>query len=213
VYASALWERAAMAEEIVFYHNPRSRAQMVHLMLEEAGAPYRIVPIDFEKGEHKTPSFLALNPMGKLPTIEHRGVVVTETAAIIAYIADAFPAAKLAPAPGDALRGPYYRWLFFGAGCMEPALTDKMMQRPPVERKAAVGWGSYEDVMATLKTALAKGPHLLGEPFSAADVYVGSQLRWAMMFGAPGLKGEKVFDDYVARLSARPAAQRVAAAA
>jgi len=202
-----------MAEEIVFYHNPRSRAQMVHLMLEEAGAPYRIVPIDFEKGEHKTPSFLALNPMGKLPTIEHRGVVVTETAAIIAYIADAFPAAKLAPAPGDALRGPYYRWLFFGAGCMEPALIDKMMQRPPVERKAAVGWGSYEDVMATLKTALTKGPYLLGEPFSAADVYVGSQLRWAMMFGAPGLKGEKVFDDYVARLSARPAAQRVAAAA
>jgi glutathione S-transferase len=202
-----------MAEEIVFYHNPRSRAQMVHLMLEEAGAPYRIVPIDFEKGEHKTPSFLALNPMGKLPTIEHRGVVVTETAAIIAYIADAFPAAKLAPAPGDALRGPYYRWLFFGAGCMEPALIDRMMQRPPVERKAAVGWGSYEDVMATLKTALTKGPYLLGEPFSAADVYVGSQLRWAMMFGAPGLKGEKVFDDYVARLSARPAAQRVAAAA
>src|SRR5215471_10103421 len=198
-----------MAEEIVFYHNPRSRSQMVHWMLEEAGAPYRIVPIDFEKGEHKTPSFLALNPMGKLPTIEHRGVVVTETAAIIAYIADAFPAARLAPAPGDALRGPYYRWLFFGAGCIEPALIDKMMQRPPVERKGAVGWGSYEDVMATLKTVLAKGPYLLGEPFSAADVYVGTQLRWAMMFGAPGLKGEKVFDDYVARLAARPAAQRV----
>jgi glutathione S-transferase len=198
-----------MAEEIVFYHNPRSRSQMVHWMLEEADAPYRIVPIDFEKGENRTPSFLALNPMGKLPTIEHRGMVVTETAAIIAYIADAFPAAGLAPLPGDTLRGPYYRWLFFGAGCFEPALLDKMMKRPEVERKAAVGWGSYEDVVATLKKTLSKGPHLLGEKFTAADVYVGSELRFAMMFGAPGLKGEAVFDDYVARLGARPAARRV----
>jgi glutathione S-transferase len=199
-----------MAEEIVFYHNPRSRSQMVHWMLEEAGAPYRIVPIDFEKGENRTPSFLAVNPMGKLPTIEHRGMVVTETAAIIAYIADAFPAAGLAPPPGDTLRGPYYRWLFFGAGCFEPALLDKMMKRPEVERKAAVGWGSYEDVVATLEKALSKGPYLLGEKFTAVDVYVGSELRFAMMFGAPGLKGEAVFDDYVARLNARPAAQRVA---
>ena len=198
-----------MAEEIVFYHNPRSRSQMVHWMLEEAGAPYRVVPIDFEKGENKTPSFLAVNPMGKLPTIEHRGVVVTETAAIIAYVADAFPAADLAPPPGDASRGAYYRWLFFGAGCFEPALLDKMMKRPEVERKAAVGWGSYEDVLATLKKALSNGPYLLGEKFTAADVYVGSELRFAMMFGAPSVKGEAVFDDYVARLGARPAAQRV----
>ena len=201
-----------MTEEIVFYHNPRSRAQMAHWMLEEAGAPYRIVPVDFEKGEHKTPSFLALNPMGKLPTIVDRGTVVTETAAIIAYLADAFPKAGLAPPVGDPARGTYYRWLFFGAGCFEPALLDTMLKRPPPERKMAVGWGSYEDVLATLKTALAKGPYLLGDTFSAADVYVGSELRWAMMFGAPGLKGEKIFDDYVARLATRPALQRVTAA-
>ena len=200
-----------MTEEIVFYHNPRSRSQMVHWMLEEASAPYRIVPIDFEKGEHKASAFLAINPMGKLPTIVHRGVVVTETAAIIAYIADNFPKAGLAPEPEDARRGAYYRWLFFGAGCFEPALLDKMMKRPEVERKASVGWGSYDDVLATLKKALADGPYLLGQTFSAADVYVGSEIRFAMMFGAPGLKGEKVFDDYVARLSARPAAQRTAA--
>jgi glutathione S-transferase len=200
-----------MTEEIVFYHNPQSRSQMAHWMLEEAGAPYKIVPIDFAKGENRTPAFLAINPMGKLPTIVHRGTVVTETAAIIAYLADAFPAVGLAPPPGDPLRGAYYRWLFFGAGCIEPALLDKMMNRPPVERKGAVGWGSYEDVMATLKGALAKGPYLLGETFSAADVYVGSELRWAMMFGAPGMKGEKVFEDYVARLSARPAARRLTA--
>jgi glutathione S-transferase len=200
-----------MTEEIVFYHNPRSRAQMVHWMLEEAGAPYRIVPIDFEKGENKAPSFLAINPMGKLPTIVHRGTVVTETAAIIAYVADAFPDAGLAPAPGDAARGTYYRWLFFGAGCIEPAVLDKMMKRPEVERKASVGWGCYDDVVATLKTALAHRPYLLGDRFSAADVYVGSEIRFAMMFGAPDLAGEKVFDDYVARLSARPALQRTAA--
>jgi glutathione S-transferase len=197
-----------MTEEIVFYHNSQSRAQMAHWMLEEVGASYKTVLIDFAKGENKTPEFLAINPMGKLPTIVHRGVVVTETAAIIAYLADAFPAAELAPPVGDPSRGAYYRWLFFGAGCIEPALLDKMMNRPPVERKSTVGWGSYEDVVAALKTALAKGPYLLGERFTAADVYVGAQIRWAMMFGAPGLKGETVFEDYVARLSARPAAKR-----
>jgi glutathione S-transferase len=196
-----------MTEEIVFYHNPQSRSSMVHWMLEEAGVPYRVVPIDFAKGEHKAPSFLALNPMGKLPTITHRTVVVTETAAIIAYIADLVPGAGLAPKPDDALRGAYYRWLFFGAGCFEPALLDKMMKRPEVERKAAVGWGSYDEVLAALKTALGNGPYLLGATFSAADVYIGSEIRFAMMFGAPGLKGEKVFDDYVARLVARPAAR------
>ena len=200
-----------MTDEIVFYHNPQSRSSMVHWMLEEAGVPYRVVPIDFAKGEHKAPSFLALNPMGKLPTIVHRGVVVTETAAIIAYVADLAPEKGLAPKPGDPLRGSYYRWLFFGAGCIEPALIDKMMKRPEVERKSTVGWGSYEDVVATLKETLDEGPYLLGETFSAADVYVGSEIRWAMMFGAPGLKGEKVFDDYVARLAARPVAQRLLA--
>ncbi len=202
-----------MADEIVFYHNPRSRAQMAHWMLEEVGAPYRIVPIDFTKGEHKSPSFLALNPMGKLPTIVHRGTVVTETAAIIAYLADAFPDAGLAPPPGDTARGTYYRWLFFGAGCIEPALVDQMLKRPLPEQKGAVGWGSYDDVLRTLKTALGQGPYLLGDRFSAADVYVGSELRWGMMFGAPGLKGEKLFDDYVSCLNARPALQRTSAAA
>jgi glutathione S-transferase len=200
-----------MSDEIVFYHNPRSRSQMVRWMLEEAGAPHRIVLIDFEKNEHKAPSFLAINPMGKLPTIVHRGTVVTETAAIIAYVADTFPQAGLAPAVGDAARGAYYRWLFFGAGCFEPALLDKMMKRPEVERKSAVGWGSYEDVVGTLKQALASGPYLLGEKFTAADVYIGSEINFAMMFGGPGLKGEPVIDAYVTRLTARPAFQRAMA--
>ena len=200
-----------MTDEIVFYHNPQSRSQMVRWMIEEAGAPHRVVPNDFAKNEHKAPAFLALNPMGKLPTIEHRGTVVTETAAIIAYLADTFPQAGLAPAPGEPARGAYYRWLFFGAGCFEPALLDKMMKRPEVERKSAVGWGSYDDVLATLKKALATGPYLLGEKFTAADLYIGSELNFAVMFGAPGLKGEPVIDAYLARLTARPAFQRAMA--
>jgi glutathione S-transferase len=194
-----------MTDEITFYYNPRSRAQMVRWMLEEVGAPYRLVTLDFEKNEHKSPEFLAINPMGKLPTIVHRGTVVTETAAIIAYLADIFPQAGLAPPPGDSARGAYYRWLFFGAGCFEPALLDKMLQRPEPKSKAAVGWGSYQEVVAALKTALTPGPYLLGEQFTAADVYVGSEISWAMMFGAPGLKGDPVFDEYVARITARPA--------
>ena len=190
------------------YGSPSTAGTAIHWMLLELGVPFEVKLLDFEKGEHKTPSFLALNPMGKLPTIVHRGVVVTETAAIIAYIADTFPAAGLAPSPGEALRGAYYRWLFFGAGCFEPALLDRMMNRPEVERKSAVGWGSYDEVLAALEAALSTGPWLLGDRFSAADVYVGSEIRFAMMFGASGFKGKTVFDDYVARLSARPAAQR-----
>ena len=181
-------------------------------LLEEVGAPYRTQLVSFDKGENRTPEFLAVNPMGKLPTIVHKGVVVTETAAIIAYLADAFPAAGLAPATDDPRRGTYYRWLMFGAGCIEPALLDRMMQRPPVERKGALGYGSYEDTIATLEKALQPGPYLLGDQFSAADVYIGSQIAWAMMFDAPGLKGNPVFDGYVARVNARPAAQRAAKA-
>jgi glutathione S-transferase len=200
------------SEDLVFYYNPMSRARIVHWMLEEIGAPRRTVHIDLEKGEHKTPEFLAVNPMGKLPTIVHRGVVVTETAAIIAYLADAFPEAGLAPAPDDALRGAYYRWLFFGAGCFEPALTDRMFDRPDVARKGVLGYGSYEDVLNALRKALDPGPYLLGERFSAADVYVGAQMTWAMTFGAPGLKGDPVFDRYVERLGGRPAQQRASGA-
>jgi glutathione S-transferase len=202
-----------MTDEVIFYHNPRSRAQMVHWMLEEVGAPYRTIILDFDKGEHKTPEFLAINPMGKLPTIIHRDTVVTETGAIIAYLADAFPDARLAPPPGDPRRGIWLRWLFFGAGCFEPALLDRMTQRTQPEPKAMVGHGSYEDVLVALGKMLDPGPYILGDQFSAADVYVGAELNWAMMFGAPGLKGNPIFDAYVARLTDRPAYKRASATA
>ncbi|MDC0712573.1 glutathione S-transferase family protein [Stigmatella sp. ncwal1] len=200
-----------MSGEIVFYHNPQSRAQMAHWMLHEVGAPFRVVRIDFEKQENKTPEFLAINPMGKLPTLVHDGTVVTETAAIIAYLADAFPQAGLAPPPGDKRRGTYFRWLFFGAGCFEPALLDTMLKRAPVERKGTLGYGSYEDTIGALKTMLAQGPYILGDQFSAADVYVGSEISWAASFKAPGLDAP-LFKDYVARITARPAYKRAASA-
>jgi glutathione S-transferase len=197
-----------MSDEIVFYFNPRSRAQMAHWMLEEVGAPYRTVLIDFEKKENKTPQFLSINPMGKLPTITWRGMVVTETAAIIAFLADAFPQAALAPSLDDPRRGPYFRWLFFGAGCIEPALIDHMFKRPDPPVKGALGYGSYDDVVTTLKKALSPGPYLLGSRFTAADVYVGSEIYWAGKIGADRFNDDPVFTDYVARLAERPAWKR-----
>jgi glutathione S-transferase len=196
-----------MSDEVVFYYNPMSRAQIVHWMLEEVGAPYRFEMVSLEKGEHKKPEFLAVNPMGKLPAISHRGVVVTECAAICAYLADAFPAAGLAPAVTSPERGTYYRWLFFGAGCVDPAMMDKMLQRPVTPRPSANGYGLYEDTMGALEKALTPGPYILGNKFSAADVYIGSQLRFGINM-MKAIEPRPAFTAYLERLSARPALQR-----
>jgi glutathione S-transferase len=199
-----------MSDEIVFYYNPASRARIAHWMLEEVGAPYRVELVRFDKNEHKQPAFLKLNPMGKLPVIVHRGVVVTEGAAICTYLADAFPAAKLAPALDDPSRGTYLRWLFFGAGCVEPALVDKGFERKPVERPAGIGYGTYEDTLNTLEQALQPGPWLLGERFSAADVYIGSQVGWGLM--AKSLEPRPRFLTYLKQIEQRPAFKRFQAA-
>jgi glutathione S-transferase len=195
-----------MSEEIVFYHNPMSRARMVHWMLEETGAPYRIELLSFDKGENKKPAFLAVNPMGKLPAIVHRGTVITECGAIITYLGDAFPAAKLAPAFEDPARGTYLRWMFFGQGCIESALIDRMLSRPPVDRPTALGYGNYEDVVHAVEKALTPGPYILGNRFSAVDVYVGSQLGFGMM--TKSLEARPIFQSYVGLLSQRPAYKR-----
>jgi len=196
-----------MSEEIVFYHNPMSRGRMVHWMLEEVGASYRVELINLEKGEHKRPGYLAVNPMGKLPAISHRGTVITETGAICAYLADAYPAAGLAPAIGHALRGSYLRWMFFGSGCLDSALVDRMLARPVPERTAALGYGRYEDVVNVLEQALTPGPYFLREQFSAVDVYVGSQIGWGMM--VKSLEPRPAFQAYMGRLAQRPAFKRV----
>jgi glutathione S-transferase len=129
--------------ELTFFHNPISRGRIAHWMLEEVGVPYETNLLRFDRGEHKTPQYLAINPMGKIPTIKHRDTVITEAAAICAYLADAFPASQLAPPVDSPQRGTYYRWLFFGAGCIEPALVDHLFKRPPPDRPGALGYGSY----------------------------------------------------------------------
>jgi glutathione S-transferase len=195
-----------MSDEIVFYHNPMSRARMVHWMLEEVGAPYRIELVDLQKGEHKQPAFLAVNPMGKLPAIMHRGTVITETGAIIAYLADAFPAAGLAPRLDEPVRGTYLRWMFFGAGCVDSALIDRMLARPAPEKTASLGYGRYEDLVGTLEKAITPGPYILQDRFSAADVYIGAQIGFGMM--TKSLEPRPSFQRYIGLLSQRPAYRR-----
>jgi glutathione S-transferase len=197
-----------MSDEVVLYYSPMSRARIVHWMLEEAGAPYRLELVSFDKGENKKPSFLAVNPMGKLPAVVHRGTTVTEAGAICAYLADAFPAAGLAPAPTSPERGTYYRWMFFGAGCVDPAMVDRLTARPAPPRPAANSYGCYEDTVSTLEKALTPGPYVLGDRFSAADVYIGSQIRFGMVM-TKSLDPKPVFEAYLARLSQRPAFKRV----
>lgn len=193
--------------DITFYTNPMSRGRIVHWMLEELGVPYEMKILDLEKGEHKQPEYLKINPMGKVPAIVHRGVVITEAAAICTYLTDAYPQAKLAPAADDPQRGTYLRWIFFAAACVEPAIIDKLFARPAVERKSALGYGSYGDTLDALETALKPGPYILGDRFSTADVYVGAQLQWGLMVKA--LEPRPVFREYVDRIAQRPALQKI----
>jgi len=194
-------------EKIQFYTNPMSRGRIVHWMLEEVGAPYDAHLLDFNKRQTKDPKYLAINPMGKVPTIVHKGTVVTESAAICAYLADAFPKAGMAPAVDDAARGTFYRWLFFGAGCIEPAIVDKSFSRPQVDRPGMLGYGSFTETFDTLEKALTPGPFLLGSRFSAVDVYMASSLNWAKMTKV--LEPKPIFQEYVSRCFDRPAHKRV----
>jgi glutathione S-transferase len=195
-----------MTEELVFYTNPMSRGRIVRWMLEEVGQPYRTEVLDYAT-TMKAPDYLAINPMGKVPAIRHGTAVVTECAAICAYLADAFPQADLAPPPGDARRGAYYRWMFFTAGPLEAALTDKALGvTVPEARKRMVGYGSLADVLDALEGAVSRSEFLTGTTFTAADVYVGSQLAFGMAFAT--IEKRPAFERYVAKLMARPAALR-----
>jgi len=195
-----------MTAALTLYTNPMSRGRIARWMLEEVGEPYETVLLDYG-GSMKGAEFLAINPMGKVPAITHGDTVVTEGAAICAYLADAFPESNLAPPPTSSARGSYYRWLFFGAGPVESVVTAKSLGLlAPAEKAAMVGYGSYEATIDALETALSPGPYICGEQFTAADVYVGSQLGWGMMFGT--IDKRPAFEAYVGRLHARPAAVR-----
>jgi glutathione S-transferase len=165
-----------MARDLVFYTNPMSRGRIVRWMLEEIGQPYRTELLDYGT-TMKAPAYLAINPMGKVPAVRHGDAVVTECAAICAYLADAFPSAGLAPAVDDARRGPYLRWLFFAAGPLEAATTNQFLgAEVPEDKRGMVGYGSLGQVLDTIEAALSGTDHLLGAQFTAADLYLGAHL-------------------------------------
>ena len=193
-----------MSKELVFYTNPMSRGRIVRWMLEEVGQPYRTEILGYAE-TMKAAEYLAINPMGKVPAIKHGDVVVTEGAAICAYLADAFPQAGLAPPLGE--RGDYYRWLFFAAGPVEAAVSVKGLGvEVPPEKQMMVGWGSMDHVQRALELAVTAHDYVAGDRFTAADVYFGSQIGWGMQFGS--LEKRPAFEAYWARLFERPAAVR-----
>jgi glutathione S-transferase len=196
-----------MTDSLTFYTNPMSRGQIVRWMLEEVGAPYEQVLLDYAS-TMKAPDYLAINPMGKVPAIKHGDKIVTECAAICAYLADAFPEAGLAPPLAD--RADYYRWLFFAAGPAEQAIISNALKWvPTADQQRMAGFGSYEKVVEVLEEMVAGRAHIAGDAFSAADVYVGSQLDWGLNFGT--LPKSANLEAYVAPLRERPAYQRAKA--
>ncbi|MBB3229464.1 HTH domain-containing protein [Halomonas stenophila] len=190
--------------DLIFYTHPLSRGGIVHWMLEELGVPYRMETLAYGAAM-KAPDYLAVNPMGKVPAIRHGDTVVTEAAAICAYLADVYPEAGLAPAPDQ--RGAYYRWLFFAAGPVEAAVSLQGCGfHPTVEQQGRLGYGHYDTVVDTLAAAVAGRRHIAGDTFSAADVYVGSHIGWGMEFGTIPRRPE--FEAYWAGLRDRPARLR-----
>lgn len=193
-----------MADELVFYTNPMSRGRIARWMLEELGVPYRAEIVAYGP-VMKAPDYTAINPMGKVPAIAHNGQVVTEVAAILAYLADAFPAAGLAPAPTEPARGAYYRWLFFAAGPLEQAVVNRSFGfELPADGSGRAGYGSLADVLHTLEAAVSGQEFLAGNRFSAADLYVAAHLGWGMMSG--GIEKRPAFERFVTSKMTRPAA-------
>ena len=192
---------------LTFYTNPMSRGRIARWMLEEVGVAYETVILDYASSM-KADAYLSVNPMGKVPAIVHDGKVVTEGAAICAYLADTFPETGLAPTAAE--RADYYRWMFYAAGPVEAAVTNRSLGVvPSAEQQRMVGYGSYEMVVDTFAGAVAAHPYIAGDRFTAADVYAGSQVIWGVQFGS--LPKLPVFEDYVARVTTRDAYKRAAA--
>ena len=194
---------------LTLYHAAPSRSSIALWMLEEVGASYDVKLVKLSQGDNLKPDYLAINPMGKVPALKHGDAVITEVAAICAYLADEFPANKLNVPVGTPRRGLYLKWLFFGPSVIEPAMTDRAFPRKENPRASSVGWRDFDMVLDIVAKALTPAPYLMGEQFTAADVVIGSGLRYGMMFKL--IPPRQDFADYVARLTARPAAQRAAA--
>jgi glutathione S-transferase len=194
---------------LTLYHAHPSRSSIALWMLEELGQPFDVHVLSLKAGENRDPAYLAINPMGKVPAVRHGDVVIAEAAAICCYLADEFPAARLNVPVGDPRRAAYLKWLFFGPSCIEPAMLERAFPRKEPIGRSTAGFGDFDTVMDVLAKATgAASPHLVGEQFTAADVIVGSALRWGMLFKMIPERPE--FTSYVGRLTARPAFKRAA---
>jgi glutathione S-transferase len=191
--------------KLTLYHASPSRSSIALWMLEEIGEPYDIQMLDLGKGDQQKPDYLAINPMGKVPALKHGDAVITEVAAICTYLADAFPRAGLTVPVGDPRRGVYLKWLFY-AGVLESAVTDRAFPRKEEARRGTLGYGDFDTVMTVLSKAVTPGPFLMGERFTAADVVIGANVRWGMIFKL--IPERKELTDYVARFKDRPAVAR-----
>ncbi|HVX06110.1 MAG TPA: glutathione S-transferase family protein [Rhodanobacteraceae bacterium] len=188
-----------------FFHAPNSRSAATRALFEELGVPFDMVSLDLKRSEQRSPEYLAINPMGKVPAIRHEGALVTEQPAIMLYLADLYPERQLAPALDDPLRGPYLRWMVFYGSCFEPAIMDFSAKREPMSAMQC-GYGDYDSVMRVLAAQLEHGPWLLGERFTAADVLWGGALNFALM--AKLVPDWPVFRAYAGRVQSRPAIRR-----
>ncbi len=197
-----------MPPSLRLYHAAPSRSSTVLWMLEEIGEPYELRVLDLKQGEQRQPAYLAVNPMGKVPSLEHDGALITEVGAICLYLADAFPRAKLAPAIDDPLRGPFLRWMFFQGNALEPAIVDRALKREPGP-PSMLPYGDFDTTVETLARAVAAGPWFLGPRFSALDVYLGSAIRWTTEFGLLPKRPE--FTTLMERIATRPAFLRAQA--
>jgi glutathione S-transferase len=195
--------------DLTLYHASPSRSSIVLWMLEELAEPYDVNLLKLSVGDQRKPDYLAINPMGKVPALKHNEVVITEAAAICAYLADAFPEKKLNVPIGDPRRGPYLKWLFFGPSCFESAVIDRAAPRKEEARRAMLGYGDFDTTMNVVAKAIENGLWILGEQFTAADVVIGSNVRWGTMFKLVPERPE--FTAYAQRIAARPAAQRAEA--
>jgi glutathione S-transferase len=196
----------AMNRTITLYHAPHSRSGAVRILLEELDAPYDLRVVNLKAGDTRTPEYLELNPMGKVPAIRHGDALVSEQVAIMIYLADLFPQAGLAPAADHPLRGPWLRWMAFHGACFEPAVIDLALKREPAPQSMSP-YGDYDTMLATLTRQLRAGPYLLGQQFSAADILWAHALGWTTAFRLVPELPEVM--DYIARLNARPAFRRV----
>jgi len=190
--------------DVTLHHSPNTRSTGALILLEELGAPYQLHVMNMKAGENRQPAYLAINPLGKVPAITHGEALVTEQVAVFLYLADLFPAKGLAPAIGDPLRGPYLRWMAFYGSSFEPALIDRSQKHVPPASMAP--YGDYDATVAIVIGQLEKGPYLLGDRFSAADVLWGTALRWTTMFGL--MPDPPVVKAYIERVGSRPAAVR-----